>query len=334
MTEPDSPATEPAGTVGPSGIAESSPTAGRPDVLIARSPERAAGLLALLRARGLEAVAAPVIERAPVEDPAVLDAARERLASGAYDWVAVTSVNAVDALLGPATDDAKGTRGDTTSSGSVAQSGQRLPRATRSAVPSLPPGDTPTSVLPGDTPGPADRIAVGSVRWAAVGPATRQALAEYGVDVDLVPGVATGAGLADMFPAAAARHVLRAGSHEPRVLLPLGNLASGTLRAGLEAKDWAVDVVTAYRTVTRELPPELRRPYDVVVVASGSAAREVAAQLGPQRVVAIGEPSARVAGDVGHTVLTVAESPTDAALADAVLQACQTLANRTERRTP
>jgi uroporphyrinogen-III synthase len=259
---------------------EPADSAGRPAVLVARAGGRAAGLLALLRERGLDAVAAPVIERAPVEDLAELDAARERLARGAYDWVAVTSVNAVEALLGPATDDTEG----------------------------------------GGTPDPADLIAVSPVRWAAVGPATRQALAAHGLAVDLVPDVATGAGLADVFPAADAGQP-HAGDHTPRVLLPLGDLASDTLRAGLAAKGWAADVVTAYRTVTRELAPELRRPYDVVVVASGSAARQVAAQLGPQRVVAIGEPSARAAGAVGHTVLATAAEPTDEALADAVAEA-------------
>lgn len=244
-------------------------SAGHPVVLVARAPGRAAGLLALLRERGLEAMAAPVIERAPVEDLAELEAARERLARGAYDWVAVTSVNAVDALLGPAT---------------------------------------------GDVPALSAQIADEPVRWAAVGPATRQALADRGLAVDLIPDVATGAGLADVFPAADP-------AHAPRVLLPLGDLASDTLRSGLVAKGWAVDVVTAYRTVTRELPPELRRPYDVVVVASGSAARQVAAQLGPQRVVAIGEPSAGTARVVGHTVLATAAEPTDEALADAVAEA-------------
>lgn len=294
---------------------EPADSAGHPVVLVARAPRRAAGLLALLRERGLDAVAAPVIERAPVEDLAELDAARERLARGAYDWVGVTSVNAVDALLGPATDTSEGTGGNTTSAGSVAQSRQRLLRATHSAVTSSPPDDTPES---------AGRIDDGPVRWAAVGPATRQALADRGLAVDLVPDVATGAGLADAFPAATARvggEALRADARESRVLLPLGDLASDTLRTGLVAKGWAVDVVTAYRTVTRELPPELRRPYDVVVVASGSAARQVAAQLGPQRVVAIGEPSARAAGAVGHTVLATAAEPTDEALADAVAEA-------------
>jgi uroporphyrinogen-III synthase len=252
-------------------------------VLVARTPERAAGLLTLLSERGFDPVAAPVIERAPVDDRAELDTARERLARGDYDWVALTSVNAVDALLGPAPD-AEVARDDTTSAESVVRA--------RPAGP-----------------------ATASVRWAAVGPATGRALAAHGLEVALVPGTATGAGLAEAFPAAP--DDLPA----PRVLLPLGDLASDTLRGGLAAKGWAADVVTAYRTVTRELPGELRRPYDVVVVASGSAARQVAAQLGPQRVVAIGEPSARAAGAVGHTVLAVAAEPTDEALADAVTEA-------------
>ncbi|MFD6139987.1 uroporphyrinogen-III synthase [Promicromonospora sp. NPDC060271] len=300
---------------------EPADSAGHPTVLVARAPGRAAGLLALLRERGLDATAAPVIERAPVEDLAELAAARERLARGTYDWVAVTSVNAVDALLGPATGDAEGAGGDTMSAGSVAESRQRLLRATDSAATSSSPGDTPSAGFPADTRSEAGRALAGPVRWAAVGPATRQALAAHGLAVDLVPDVATGAGLAAVFPAATAGGTPRTGDRTPRVLLPLGDLASDTLRTGLVAKGWAVDVVTAYRTVTRELPPDLRRPYDVVVVASGSAARQVAAQLGPQRVVAIGEPSARAAGAVGHTVLATAAEPTDEALADAVAEA-------------
>nr|BFF19493.1 hypothetical protein GCM10025730_30140 [Promicromonospora thailandica] len=299
-------------------------------------------------------VAAPVIERAPVEDQAVLDAARERLAAGAYAWVAVTSVNAVDALLGasarPAAPAAGGPLEETVSRGRVAQSRQRLLSATHARAGDSPRGDTPGTIdtpntssahevagareTARDTTGAHSAVGARSVRWAAVGPATEQALAAHGISAELVPGTATGAGLADAFPAAPRRPDAgptgqrRSGSPapedagRPRVLLPLGDLAADTVRAGLVAKGWAVDVVTAYRTVARELPAAVRRRrYDVVVVASGSAARRLAAEVGPQRVVAIGEPSARAAGDVGHTVLGVAASPTDEALADAVTEA-------------
>ncbi|MFI6427169.1 uroporphyrinogen-III synthase [Promicromonospora sp. NPDC050880] len=304
------------------------PSAARPTVLVARSPERSVALLALLRERGLDAVAAPVIERATVEDPAELDAARNLVAAGGYAWVAITSVNAVDALLGPAepADTPALPGGNTPAGDSVAHGRQRLLGATHLGAGDLLRADTPADT-PSPAPGPAPSHTsagasrTGPVRWAAVGPATRQALEARGVTVDLVPGTATGAGLADAFPAAPAENTPAENAYARRVLLPLGDLASGTLRAGLVAKGWTVDVVTAYRTVAHELPPELHRRYDAVVVASGSAARQVAAQLGPQRVVAIGEPSARAAGAVGHTVLAVAAEPTDAALADAVTEA-------------
>ncbi|WP_423462665.1 uroporphyrinogen-III synthase [Promicromonospora sp. MS192] len=300
------------------------PSAARPTVLVARSPERSVALLALLRERGLDAIAAPVIERAAVEEPTELDAARSLVAAGGYAWVAITSVNAVDALLGPAesADTPALPGGNTPARDSVAQGRQRLLSATHLGAGDLLRGDTPA-----DTPSPApSHTSAGTpwtrpVRWAAVGPATRQALEARGITVDLVPGTATGAGLADAFPAVPAENAPAENAPARRVLLPLGDLASGTLRAGLVAKGWTVDVVTAYRTVAHELPPELHRRYDAVVVASGSAARQVAAQLGPQRVVAIGEPSARAAGAVGHTVLAVAAEPTDAALADAVTEA-------------
>jgi uroporphyrinogen-III synthase len=109
------------------------------------------------------------------------------------------------------------------------------------------------------------------------------------------------------------------------VLVPVGDLAAPTLADGLRAKGWEPHVVTAYRTVARVLPPDVvvqakSGGYDVVVVASGSAAREVAAQVGPQRVVAIGEPSAEAARVAGHEVVAVAVRPTDEALAAAVVQ--------------
>ncbi|RPF23272.1 uroporphyrinogen-III synthase [Myceligenerans xiligouense] len=243
-------------------------------VLVVRAPDRAAPLLALLDESGIDAAAAPVVERTPVEDPAELDRARAALARGEYAWVAVTSVNAVEALCGAA---------------------PPRPRA-------------------------PDWLVEGT-RWACVGPATRRALEAHAIGVDLVPGTMTAAGLVAAFPeAGSAGTPAEAGR---RVLAPLGDLAADTLPDGLRAKGWLPRVVTAYHTVARELPRDVvdragAAGYDAVVVASGSAARQVAEQLGPQRVVAIGEPSARAARDAGHDVLAVAAAPTDGALATAV----------------
>ncbi|MCA5894506.1 uroporphyrinogen-III synthase [Isoptericola sp. NEAU-Y5] len=242
-------------------------------VWVARSAGRAAALVARLRASGVDAVAAPVIERAPADDHAPLDAAARAVAGGEYRWVVVTSVNAVGALHDAAR-----------------RAGVDLARA--------------------------------ATRWAAVGPATRSALEDVGVRVDLLPADddATAAGLVAAFPppGPAAPH---------RVLLPLGDLASPTLARGLSAAGWAPNVVTAYRTVRHELAPDVARRatdggFDLVVVASGSAAREVARQVGTGTpVVAIGGPSAAAAREAGLTVAAVAATPTDDGLAAAVATA-------------
>jgi uroporphyrinogen-III synthase len=69
-------------------------------VLLPRSPDRAAGLAALLRAAGADVVVAPVIERAPAPDVDALATAVTDVVAGRYAWVVITSVNAVDALVG------------------------------------------------------------------------------------------------------------------------------------------------------------------------------------------------------------------------------------------
>jgi uroporphyrinogen-III synthase len=255
-------------------------------VLLPRSSERAAGLATLLRAAGAQVVVAPVIERAPADDPEALATAVADVVAGRYAWVVITSVNAVDALVGGV--------------GAGAGSGTTL--------------------------------AAAPVRWAAVGPATVRALAAAGITADLVPDDASADGLVTTFrcgyefcssPSLSDRefHTHSTG----RVLLPLGDLARPTLRDGLADLGWSPDVVTAYRTVRSDLPADVaRRRYDVVVVTSGSVAREIAAQHGAASpVVAIGRPSAEAARAAGLTVAAVADHPTDAALAAAVTTACE-----------
>ncbi|MEL7978299.1 uroporphyrinogen-III synthase [Isoptericola sp. F-RaC21] len=246
-------------------------------VLVARAPGRGAGLAARLQDAGLDVVVAPVIERAPADDLAPLDAAARGLVGGAYAWAVATSVNAVDALADAA-----------------ARTGTRLAEA--------------------------------RTRWAAVGPATARALEATGVTTDLVPDDATAAGLVAAFPDPAVTD-----PETPAVLLPLGDLARPTLDEGLSARGWVPQVVTAYRTVRHDLPPDVAARaraggFDVVVVSSGSVAREIAAQAGTGTpVVAIGGPSADAARDAGLRVAAVAARPTDDALAAAVERALSEL---------
>lgn len=48
---------------------------------------------------GAEAVVVPLVEFAPPEDPAPLNAAIDRLNAGFYDWILVTSPTAIDAVI-------------------------------------------------------------------------------------------------------------------------------------------------------------------------------------------------------------------------------------------
>lgn len=67
-------------------------------VLVPRTRHQASGLSDRLRALGAEPVEAPTIAISPTRDPGGLRAALVEMAGGAYDWVAFTSANGVDAV--------------------------------------------------------------------------------------------------------------------------------------------------------------------------------------------------------------------------------------------
>ncbi len=236
-------------------------------VLIPRSPGRATDLVDRLTACGARVLVCPVTTQVPVEDLEPVDTALRAIADGHFGWVAVTSVNAVDALSAA---------------------------AARAGISSL--GQLPT-------------------RWAAVGPATGAAIEAQGASVDLMPTEHSAAGMVGAFAAATLPPA--------RILLPLGDLATTTLADGLRTHGHAPQVVTVYRTVPREVTPQVHADWtagavDAVVLTSPSIARQVAAQLGPRhRVsgVAIGRPTADAARDVGLRVDAVStEATTDALL--------------------
>jgi len=92
-----------------------------------------------------------------------------------------------------------------------------------------------------------DARALGSVRVAAVGPATADALRRTGVEPDLVPAEHSARGLVEEFPDAPSTGIRS-------VLFPSADLAPQTIPDGLGRKGWAVHRVEAYRTVARAAP--------------------------------------------------------------------------------
>lgn len=126
-------------------------------------------------------------------------------------------------------------------------------------------------------------------RIAAVGPGTAEALREHGLEPAFVPRVSSQDGLLRALPRPAGRVLFTA--------------AEGARRGPVE--ELGADFVPLYRT--RLLAPE-PPDGDVVVLASGSAARAYAAVGGRARAVTIGPRTSQVAREAGLEVAAEAET--------------------------
>jgi uroporphyrinogen-III synthase len=179
-----------------------------------------------LRAGGFDVVAAPLIRVEAIEGPAI-EADR-------YDWILITSRNAVEPLL------------------------RRLQ----------------------GRPG----------RVAAIGPGTAEALRALGIEPDLVAERSTQEGLADELPNPPGR-VLHAGAEGARDVL---------------VRALGAELLPLYRTVELEVGsfPDV----DLVVLASASAARALAAVRTDLACVSIGPVTSAEARDEGLEVVAEAES--------------------------
>jgi uroporphyrinogen-III synthase len=142
------------------------------------------------------------------------------------------------------------------------------------------------------SPNGADEVARRGVNLppvAAVGPGTAEALREHGIEAAFVPVESSQDGLLREFPRPAGRVLFAA--------------AEGARRGPID--DLQADFVPLYRT--RLLTPEPPAG-DVVVLASGSAARAYAGIGGAARAVSIGPETSRIARAAGLEV--AAEAPT------------------------
>ncbi|SMB95634.1 uroporphyrinogen-III C-methyltransferase [Deinococcus hopiensis] len=149
------------------------------------------------------------------------------------------------------------------------------------------------------------------VRIAAVGPSTARSLAERGVRADFVPSIPGARHLAAELPTQPGAATLHLTSQA----------AEGELQRGLEARGLRYERAELYRTEAAELDEEARaelRGADVVTLASGSAARHLAALAGTDfNVAAMGPQTAVAARAAGFSRVTVAREATLEALAEA-----------------
>ena len=149
----------------------------------------------------------------------------------------------------------------------------------------------------------ADRRRGDHARIAAVGPGTAHLLRARGIEPDLIASVSTQEGLADALP------------KPPGRVLFVG--AEGSRRVLVDALD--ADFVPLYRTrLLHPDPPD----GDLVVLASGSAARAFASLRTPLPVVSIGPQTSRIARAAGLEVVAEARTHDLEGLVGAVEEAC------------
>jgi hydroxymethylbilane synthase len=163
-------------------------------------------------------------------------------------------------------------------------------------------------------------IDTGSVRWAAVGPATAEVLASGGVADQFVPKASDATTLAGE---------LRITPGD-RVLVPHGDLADPALVLALRARGASDREVVAYRTLEAPDASVDRLhaafddgPIDVLVLTSGSTVRGLLALAGDEAratmlvtpVIASGAKTAKAAIELGFTTVLTSPSPDSAAIA-------------------
>ncbi len=169
-----------------------------------------------------------------------------------------------------------------------------------------------------------DARSFAGLKIAAVGEQTAAALRAFGVVPDLVPaGEQSSAGLVEDWP-----DFDELCDPINRVFLPRADIATETLVAGLVARGWEVDDVTAYRTVRAAPPPADTREaikaggFDAVLFTSSSTVRNLVGIAGkphPSTVVAcIGPATAKTAEEHGLRVDVLPEVPSIGALAEAL----------------
>jgi len=283
------------GTESPPGMS----VPGEPRVLVARTPDRAGELVSALRRAGLDPLLLPLIDFELARDQHSFDVAFDALGAGAYTWLVVSSVTAVQALeakaaergmelgrwlpgnvqvatVGPATRrvlEARGIAVDLAPTGR--QSGEGLLE--------IWPEGGGTVLLP-----QADIADAGLRRGLTARGAVVQAVTAYHtVDYPADPG-------RRLPPCPPAPGAPDAGTGPAPVLTATearAEIAAGTLQA--------------------------------VVAASPSAARRIQADLAPLgacRFVAIGRSTAAQAEVLGLSVASVAEEPTASGLVAAVVE--------------
>ncbi len=281
-------------------------------ILVARAPDRAGELVTALRDAGAEPILLPLIDFEVASDQHSFDVAFDALGAGAYAWLVISSVTAVQALEAKAAE--RGATLETWLPGSlqVATIGPATRRALQLrgiGVDLAPSAEQSGAGLAGVWPEGRTRVFLPQADIAD--PALRRGLEAKGASVQAVTAYRT----VD-YPADPARSLAT-------LAVATGDRSAAPPAAAPPAAAPPAAVLTAAEAKAEVKAGRLH----AVVAASPSAARRIHAELAPLggcRFVAIGRSTAGQAEALGLTVASTAEQPTASGLLAAVIRSLAT----------
>lgn len=236
-------------------------------------------IAAALKTAGAQVDTFALTQTIPIESEQ-LEQMRQRLASGYYAWVVLSSWRAAQAVL---------------------------PQLNALA---LAPASAPTLNPPTSAP----------TRLAVVGQSTAEWVNSHCALKPTLVGAGSAAKLLEVFPTPPAATTAAASTTTtPTICLPQSQLAAPTLAQGLSQLGWQVDAVATYTTAPlTQLPAHLKTQWqagawDAVVVTAGSSAQALLQLLGPPpkktAVVSIGQSTTARCRELGLRVDATAATP-------------------------
>ena len=293
-------------------------------------------IAAALKTGGARVDTFALTQTIPIESEQ-LEQMRQRLASGYYAWVVLSSWRAAQAVLpqlnslalAPASAPTphSPTSAPTPHSPTLALSSFALASeaATResSTKQSLGRASQPDSIQQADS-------IQGATRLAAVGQSTADWVNTHCALKPTLVGAGSAAKLLEVFPTppatpdnalatTAATTAAASTTTTPTICLPQSQLAAPTLAQGLSQLGWQVDAVATYTTAPlTQLPAHLKTQWqagawDAVVVTAGSSAQALLQLLGPPpkktAVVSIGQSTSARCRELGLRVDATAATP-------------------------
>ena len=251
-------------------------------------------IAAALKTAGAKVDTFALTQTIPIES-AQLEQMRQRLASGYYAWVVLSSWRAAQAVLAQLNTLA------------------------------LAPASAPAPHSPTSAPTHLAVVGQSTADWVNTHCALKPALV----------GAGSAAKLLEVFPtpltapATPQQPTATAPVAPPTICLPQSQLAAPTLAQGLSQLGWQVDAVATYTTTPlTQLPAHLKTQWqagawDAVVVTAGSSAQALLQLLGPPpektAVVSIGQSTTARCRELGLRVDATAATPRAAHITQAII---------------